>query len=377
MRYTDLLLLELSLYKIMKKILFLYSTGNDRAINYLYDGFVKLFGRKNIIEFPELLAYVNETCDSIAGHKHAGRCFNYRDEFFNENDGGKRGWTKETIMEMAKNGEFEAVFCGCGIKLLKDDEFLKSKEKISIINNIEKVGYIDWSEHGHSVNIFSSEMDCIGREYFYFKREHTSSSPDKVGNGLIYPLPFSVIEQQNTNIRNDYSKYKKYDLFFSGGETIKDRVGISEKLPLLLNKDGKYRLNVSNKNVIHPDHPPPLSRKCFLEAISDSFLGLSFRGMGMDTFRFWEILSTGTCLFSQKLQLSIPNDYIDLEEAVYFSSFDELRDKFYYLMENKSKISEIAKKGYEKTLKFHTTDRRAEYVGDIMKLECFYEKNKK
>mgnify|MGYP001594404822 FL=1 len=100
-----------------KKILFLECTGNDRAINYLYDGFVSKIGRENVIEFPEILAYVPEDVDEVPNHKHNGRCFNYRDEFFNEIDGGRRNWTRENILNMAKNEEFEAVFCGTEIDI--------------------------------------------------------------------------------------------------------------------------------------------------------------------------------------------------------------------------------------------------------------------
>ena len=79
--------------------------------------------------------------------------------------------------------------------------------------------------------------------------------------------------------------------------------------------------------------------------------------------------STGTCLFAEKTGLIIPNDYEDMKEIVYFSSIEELVEKFLYLIENKEKIIEIAKNGYEKTKEFHTSDKRAEYIIKKMNLE--------
>ena len=98
-----------------------------------------------------------------------------------------------------------------------------------------------------------------------------------------------------------------------------------------------------------------------------SNIGLSFRGVGYDTGRYWEVPMLGKCLMAQRTPLWIPNDFVDGESALFFSSIVEMREKFKKYYTKSDEWMEIARNGQKKFLKFHTPEKRVSYLLDVIK----------
>ena len=100
----------------------------------------------------------------------------------------------------------------------------------------------------------------------------------------------------------------------------------------------------------------------YIETIRNSKSGLSTRGTGYDTWRYWEIPCYGTALLAQRTPINIPNDFADEESALFFKDFDELKQKFEKYVIKSNEWLEIAKNGQKHFFKYHTPQKRAEYI---------------
>ena len=110
-----------------------------------------------------------------------------------------------------------------------------------------------------------------------------------------------------------------------------------------------------------------VSQKEYYDILSNSQAGLSLRGVGVDTWRYWEIPSRKVALFSQRLPISINNDFIDGESAVFFSSEEELKQKFSKYILKSTEYIDIARNGHAHYKKYHTPLRRAQTLIDYIK----------
>jgi Glycosyl transferases group 1 len=108
----------------------------------------------------------------------------------------------------------------------------------------------------------------------------------------------------------------------------------------------------------------------YLEIIRQSSASLSLPGEGWDTFRFWEILSCGSCLFSPRRvlrELSIDPLPKDGEEYVGFDTDRELVDLICYYRSRRKELAIIAAKGQTWAMEHHKSSNRAE---QILKTVC-------
>lgn len=349
------------------KILFFGSTANDNSITKIYDGFVQLFGRENVINYPENIEVNPPNPDS-------GRSlYVYHDEFYNKKDGGKRNWIFDQIISMVKNGEFEVVFCDHRLP-----KIFQPKEYEYILSNIPKVAYYDISENHSDTSKYSDLLSFLNREYFYFRRELKKGYSERYKKGLVYPLPFAFsVFQDNPPLNNYDSEEKDWDCYYIARERNHRKRKICQEHVesfTKLNK-GKYKIrwtsttgNIDSKGNVVKLH---VTKSEMRKNISKSWLGGSVRGVGMDTLRFWEILATGTALFSEMTGQIIPNGFTNRKDIMYFDagSRRDFCEQLSWALESKERLQEIARNGHERFLKYHTAKRRAEYICDIMNVE--------
>lgn len=56
-------------------------------------------------------------------------------------------------------------------------------------------------------------------------------------------------------------------------------------------------------------------------------------------------------------------DLLIFKEAIFFEKNDKyIFDRIKWALDNKERLAEIAYNGYKKTLQFHTSEKRAEYI---------------
>lgn len=99
----------------------------------------------------------------------------------------------------------------------------------------------------------------------------------------------------------------------------------------------------------------------FRELLFRSQVGINAAGAGWDCARYWEILAAGALLFTQKLEIVIPNPLIHGQHCLEFNSLDEFDSRLDELLTKPHVIPEIARAGYEHVQQFHTSSARAAF----------------
>ena len=164
----------------------------------------------------------------------------------------------------------------------------------------------------------------------------------------VAPIPLTVANPIKYKIKRDRS----YDLSFVGHNNNSERERYIKMLKEYLTKN-KIKGFISTKII---------NKKRYTRIIKDSKLGLSTRGTGYDTWRYWEIPCYGTALLAQRTPINIPNDFVDEESALFFKDFDELKQKFEKYVIKSNEWFEIARNGQKHFFKYHTPKKRAEYI---------------
>lgn len=108
------------------------------------------------------------------------------------------------------------------------------------------------------------------------------------------------------------------------------------------------------------------STQKFRDLLKRSQISVNVPGVGYDCARYWEILAAGAMLYTQELDIVIPNPLVEDEHCVVFRNPDEFIPKLKLLQSNPSRIVQIASAGYDHVLKHHTTRARAQYLLDCV-----------
>lgn len=165
----------------------------------------------------------------------------------------------------------------------------------------------------------------------------------KVGDPRIVPLPFGVIDHGQRAVRE-----KAYDVAFMGMPTSRERTRLRRDLAALAREGVR---------VFAPDGR--ISWWDYLEILGKARVGISVRGHGFDTYRYWEIPALGTMLLSEKPRIVIPDNFVHGEEA-WFADPARMPDAIREVLAMDTE--RIAAAGHRKLLAKHTSRARASTV---------------
>jgi Glycosyl transferases group 1 len=203
----------------------------------------------------------------------------------------------------------------------------------------------DWSSRtGRPVAVLDGEDDPTVRDDFlalargYFKREYLhglSYAP------RVFPLPMAAIpEPLPAPVR------RTTPAFYMG----RDNSRIREEVRQALHGMG------------FATSQETLSKARYNEELSRSVAGVSAKGVGWDTYRYWEVPYFGAALVSQRLRLVVPGDFAEDREAVFFSCADEMRAKLSALLSDPGRTSDLAEAGRRASRERHLSTNRAHTV---------------
>lgn len=176
----------------------------------------------------------------------------------------------------------------------------------------------------------------------YFKREYLKS---KNYASNIRPLPFAAIPETLPDVSKIVSP-----VFFLAHGSSPIRAEILKMLKSLGYDLSEGRVEKAEYN----------------KALASSFVGISARGGGWDTYRYWEIAYMGTALLSQRLEIVIPNDFEEGVEAELFSGMEELKVKLQRMLDNPEQTMIMGRRAREKCLKYHLSENRAKTVLEVL-----------
>lgn len=174
----------------------------------------------------------------------------------------------------------------------------------------------------------------------YFKREYLKEG--KYASGVL-PLPFAALPEEPC-VRIDNIERP---VFFMGhwlDHPTRKEVGLRlEKMGIKI-------------------HNGIWAKADYNRALSGTLVGISVRGWGWDTYRYWEIPYFGACLLSDRLGMVIPRDFEEDVEAVFFSGMDEFESKLRSLMDDPDRAMAIARLGKKAVDERHMSINRARTV---------------
>ena len=92
-----------------------------------------------------------------------------------------------------------------------------------------------------------------------------------------------------------------------------------------------------------------------------------YSGWGFYTYRMWESIANGCCYFypTPNYNVDFPNGLVDGKDFIIYHSSDELIEKIEYYLSHEDEMRTIAKNGFNKLLKYHTSEVRAKEFIEI------------
>jgi hypothetical protein len=160
----------------------------------------------------------------------------------------------------------------------------------------------------------------------------------------VIPLPFGLID---TGF--EPAAEKDVDVTFLARPTSPERAAVTEALRVL-ERDGAVVQSA-------PESALPWAE--YMRLLSRSKIGVSVRGLGYDTYRYWEIPYAGTLLLAETPRTVIPDNFVDEREAV-FAPVEQLVQRARELLDEDTRV--IADAGRRKLLASHTSVHRARAV---------------
>jgi hypothetical protein len=184
------------------------------------------------------------------------------------------------------------------------------------------------------------------------------------GTDFSIPLPMAMPEEIFDWITSYDNVLKTYSIGFLGsvGEFYNERKNIVDEI-------AKFYPDslLQTSSIPSEDNPNPtgrLGRNDYYLNLQKCKIVLTLRGAGYDTFRFWENAACNAIHISQKMPLSIPNDFENGQQILRFSDIEGLRRQIDNVLENKFETSKIIQEGRNHLIKFHFTSKRAIYLMD-------------
>ncbi len=144
---------------------------------------------------------------------------------------------------------------------------------------------------------------------------------------------------------------QRYDVSFLGSLTSPERRLLRDQLEGLAGEGLRVFAQLGEER--------PLPWHEYMAALSASRIAISVRGLGFDTYRYWEIPYAGALLLAEQPRIVVPDNFADGVEAV-FAPADRLVDRARELLE--ADTGEIAARGRAKLLSAHTSVERARTV---------------
>lgn len=317
------------------KVLFVGSSKYDYLQDLTYNGLVKVLGHRSVVEAKTILRYHFPLKKYPKDLGYEGLDFSF--------------------LFKSVNSKYDLVV----VASAKPDCFELYEKIIPNLDASIKTVFIDGGDNpeigGDFIRLRCPEIykritnvrpfDCI------FKREYLKN---KEYEQSIFPLPFSVQSSKYPVIKVDTFNY---DVAFWAVESDPIRTAV---LKFLENRfDCASNGTVQNQNF----HSYARKGQFYFEELKKTKISLNFRGTGWDTLRFWEIMGLKSFMISQRMQIQIPNDYIEGKEIIHCADdLSDLEELCNYYLKHEDKRQSIIEKAFEKTNAFHTVECRAKYI---------------
>jgi hypothetical protein len=330
------------------RILYLANPEPDYLQDAVYHGLTRLLGPENVVEHP-----VNERYHrpAPAGSVHPMLYFD---------------------LSSPPRGELEDVVAGVDAIVIASlrDGVIDDVRRVLALGRRPPTAFVDGDDHPYVRGVFD-EVDVYFKAEvlsagFYLqlrmpvrRRLHALRGTEfwrdplrrqirvaTVRSRGVVPLPFGLID-----VGIEPAPEKEFDVAFISRPYNPERIAVAAAADSL--RRSGFRVFLGTEE--------PVSWQEYIEVLRRTRIGLNARGLGRNTYRYWEIPSAGAVLASQPPGIVIPDDLVHGREAL-LVSVDELETVTRAWLERDT--AELAEAGRQKVLSSHTSVNRAERVLD-------------
>jgi hypothetical protein len=287
------------------RIAFLANPVHDYLQDVVYHGLVGLLGSDRVVDFPPLERY-HAPPPADAAYPHLWFDFPQPE--------------RERTLR-AEIREADAIVIGSlrsGVRTFVDEVLaLRSRPPIAFLDGEDDIFVL--GVHRHVERYFKREIVLPGaasRPGEVLRRAHrllrrgrenrdTLADPVRVarsGDRRLIPLPFAWAGPLPER------RPIEHDVAFLARPTSYVRVVIRNALERLAAEGVRVRLLAEGES---------LSWREYIDILRRSRIGVSVRGGGFDTYRYWEVPAAGALLLSERPQIVIPDNFVDGVEAVF------------------------------------------------------------
>ena len=358
------------------KILFLTPFGYDYLPDQLYTGLCNVLGVDSVIDFPWKREYHDPS---------------YKNSLIPQNSA--RQYELEEVCTLLDERKIDLI-----VLTAQRRGTVESLDYFSKKFSLPALVFVDSSD---TVDVRVDLFQKF-RPGLYFKRELLSGADAGLQRGWkiwkrlgvyeelfrrIYPLQMSAILE---TIPTFPDSSRPIDISFNGFVSNRKRIKAVNLLRALENirfeggvyadlrtRKSKLAQGLGGTLLAKLQGDPFVSEKDCLNKLTydehfhllrRSKIGLSIRGSGFDTVRYWEIVASKTLMISERPSIYIPNNFEHEKHAVFCRP--DLRDLVdlvkKYTRDHRAR-EHIAEAGYNHLLKYHTCGKRAEQFLEVCK----------
>ena len=332
-------------------ILFINSSETDYGQDILFAGLVQKLGREKIIDYPFNINY-------FISRKPYPRNMGQTTKSFQQ----KVSYITKTAKYRIRIdwSKIKAVIVGsCKAKAFQN--YLSIIHEIP--NSIPRIfndggDFPELAEHLFKDRHLFFEAEKIRPFDFILKREKIINK-DYENRVIAFPFGFNLncIAPSTLQISE-----KKYDVSFWAVESHPIR---TQALKMIENK---FDCKANGTTVSQKFKDYKRKGQFYLEELKRCNVVLNFRGAGWDTLRYWEVPSLSTLLISEKPEIEIPHNFVHGESILFCKSdLSDLIELCEWALNNKSESQKIAEKSYKQIQSFHSADKRAEQVLNLIR----------
>ncbi|NBW15990.1 MAG: hypothetical protein EBR82_49200 [Caulobacteraceae bacterium] len=326
------------------KILFLNHPESDFGEAFLWNGLIQEAGAENVYDWP-----VKESYHGTVHH--------YVRPWCNEPTGttAPLGWMpgtpahtedEQSLREKLREGFFDLVVLGSA-RPVAIQTFLGLQDSI-------RAASVPVILHdGEDYASLNTEAWRLVRPNYYLKREWLKSNPFTVKESgtTVFPFPFSAPDCLCVDLPTQFD-YTVAALLGGSWDARKD---LCDAL-----------IDVSGAYVAHGSYPNHETGKHGLKGFDEyigilrrSRFGVSMRGWGCDTCRYWEVaVSTG--LIADELDIHIPNPFHNDTTYLAYSDIESARDMASFVAAGHYQDTRTA--GIAHARQFHTNSARVKWL---------------
>jgi spore maturation protein CgeB len=202
-----------------------------------------------------------------------------------------------------------------------------------------------------------------------FKREFLNYFENK----LIFPLPFAA--EKRYFKKSSFEKDIDISFLAADNNFLREAIKNILKNRYKNNSFTEHTGEISYSGLDGLPHENPI----YFDILCRSKVAINVPGLGWDCGRYWEAISNKALVLTYKLDIKIPDPFIENKHILSFNNLDELVEKIDYCINYPKAVKQMSEEAYSHLIQFHTTQKRAEYLLNTIEsnfeYNTFYDSN--